>query len=90
MKNYLYCDIKDVKIYWTKKIWKKTKREHAFKRYASTYNVEFLHAFNTELQLKNAESAIKSKLIELLNQLKGFKFVTTLVLDRKHIENKVW
>ena len=31
------------------------------------------------MQLKNTESAIKSKLIELLTQLKGFKFVTTLV-----------
>ena len=64
-----------------------TKREHAFKGYASTYNVEFLHASNIELQLKNTESAIKSKLIELLNQLKGFKFVTTLILVFKKTES---
>ena len=31
---------------------------------------------------------MKSKLIELLTQLKGFKFVTTLVLVFKKIESK--
>ena len=45
------------------------KREHAFKGYASTYNIEILNSFNPELQLKDTESAIKSKLIELLTQL---------------------
>ena len=64
------------------------KREHAFKGYASTYNVEILNFFNPELQVKDTESAIKSKLIELLNQLKGFKFVTTLVLVFKKIERE--
>ena len=57
-----------------------TKQEHAFKGYASVYNVEVLNSFNIELQLKDTESAIKSKLIELLTKLKGFKFVTALVL----------
>ena len=33
---------------------------------ASIYNVEFLNSFNPELQLKDTESAIKNKLIELL------------------------
>ena len=46
------------------------KREYAFKEFASTYNVEILNSFNSELQLKDRESAIKSKLIELLTQLK--------------------
>ena len=36
------------------------------KRYASTYNVEILKSFNHELQLKEVESAIKSKLNDLL------------------------
>ena len=45
------------------------KREHAFKGYASTYNIETLNSFNPELQLKDVESAIKSNLIELLTQL---------------------
>ena len=49
------------------------KLKHAFKGYASTYNVELLNWFNPELQLKDIESSIKSKLIELLIQLKGFK-----------------
>ena len=56
--------------------------------YTSTYNVEILNSFNPELQLKDTESAIKSKLIELLTQLKGFKFVTTLVLVLKTIESE--
>ena len=67
------------------------KREHAFKGYASTYNVEILNYFNPELQLKDYESAIKSRLIELLTQLRGFKFVTTLQrykISIQKIENK--
>ena len=66
---------------------KTTKQEHAFKGFAGTYNVEILNCFNTELQLKDTESAIKSKMIELLTQLKCFKFVTTLVLVFKKIES---
>ena len=53
-----------------KKKKKITKREHAFKGYASTYNVDILNSFNPELQIKDTEYAIKSKLIELLTQLK--------------------
>ena len=47
------------------------KREHTFKR---------LKFFNPKLQLKDTESVIKSKLIELLTQLKIFEFVTKLML----------
>ena len=65
-----------------------TKREHAFKGYASTYNVEILNSFNPELQLKNFMSAIKSKLIELLTQLREFKFVALLALVFKKIESE--
>ena len=36
-----------------------TKWEHAFKSFAGTYNVEILNLFNTELQLKDTESALK-------------------------------
>ena len=53
------------------------KGEHAFKGYACTYNVEILNSFNSELQLKDTKSVITIKLIDLLTQLKGFKFVTT-------------
>ena len=57
-----------------------TKRPNAFKGYANSYNVEILDSFTPELKFKDTEFAIKSKLIDLLTQLKGFKFVTTLVL----------
>ena len=66
------------------------KQEHAFKGYASTYNVEIFDSFNPELQRKVTESVIKSKLIDLLTGLKGFKFVTTLALvfKRRKSEDK--
>ena len=66
-----FLDEKNVKI---------TKQTQAFRGYVSSFNVEILNSFNPELQVKGNESAIKTKLIELLTQLKGFKFVTTLVL----------
>ena len=47
-----------------------------------------LNSFNLELQLKDTEPAIKIKLIELLAQLRGFKFVTKFVLAFKKIEIK--
>ena len=37
-------------------------------------------------QLKDTESAIKRKLIDLLTQWKGFRFVTTLVSVFKKIQ----
>ena len=75
----LYSDRKKVKLFSTKKKVKITKRERAFKGYASTYNVEILKSVNPEVHLKDTASAIESKLIKLLTQFKGFKFVTTLV-----------
>ena len=71
-----------------KKNLKITKQEYAFKSYAITYNVEILKCFNPELQLGDTESATEIKLIELLSQLRGFKFVTTLVLVFKMTESK--
>ena len=67
---------------------KTTKREHAFKGYANTYNVEILNSFKPELQLKDTDHAIKIKLIEWLTQLQGFEFVKTLVLMFKKIESE--
>ena len=63
-------------------------REHPFKGSASTYNVETLNSFDAELLLKDTESAIKSKLIGLLSELKGFQFVTTLGLAFKKIDSE--
>ena len=56
----LYSDTKKVKIFQTKKNIKIAKREHAFRDFASTYNIEILNSFNPELQLKDIESAIKN------------------------------
>ena len=39
-------------------------------------NVEILNFLNPELQLEVTESEIKSKLINLLSALRGFKFVS--------------
>ena len=64
-----------------------TKQSPALKGYANSYNVEILKSLNPELQLKDTEPVIKSKLIDLLTQLKGFKFVATLVLEFKKIQS---
>ena len=85
-KISLYSDTKKSETFLNEKTIKIT--AHAFKGYASTYNVEILNSFNLELQFKDTEAVIKSKLIEILTQLKVFKFVTTLVLVLKKIENK--
>ena len=61
-----------------KKNVKITKREHDFKGYTS----------NPEIQVKDTESALKSKLIELLMQIKGLKFMKTLVLLFKKMESE--
>ena len=71
-----------------KKNVKITKRERTFKFFASTYNVEILNSFKPEIQFKDTKSAIKSKLVELLTQLNGFKFVMTLVLVFKKVESE--
>ena len=63
-------------------------RKHAFKGSASAYSVDILNSFNLELQIKDAESWIKSNLIELLTQLRAFKFVARLVLVFKKIDSE--
>ena len=47
-----------------------------------------MNSFNPQIQLKDTESAIKSKLIELLPQLRGFKCITTFVLVFKKMESE--
>ena len=56
---------------------------HAYKDWICTYHVRILKYFNHELQLNNAESASKNILIDLLSQLRGFKFVIALALEFK-------
>ena len=62
-------------------------QRNTFKGYTSSYDVETLDSFNSELQLKDTESAVKNKLIYLLSELKGFKFATTLVSEFKKIQS---
>ena len=49
--------------------------------------LKFWIFLNSERHFKDTESAIKNKLISLFSELSGFKFVTTLVLEFKKIEN---
>ena len=57
-------------------------------RFISTYNLEILNSFSPELQHKDTGSVINSKLLNLLTQLRGLRFVTTLVLVFKNIESE--
>ena len=62
-----------------------TNGTHAPKVFGSSYNVEIS---NSELQLKDTESPIKSKSIDFLYQRQGFKFIATLVLVFIKIKRK--
>ena len=68
-----------------KKNVKTTKRVHAFKGFASYYDVEIL--FAEILLTLNNNLKILNKLKRLLIGLRGFKFVTILVLVHKMIGN---
>ena len=46
-----------------------------------------MNSFNPELQFKDTESTIKNKQIDLVSELRGFEFVTALVLEFKKIES---
>ena len=73
----------NVKIYWSKKNAKNPKRSHDYKGYERSCNADILNYLNPELQLKGAASAIRNKPIDLLTELRSFKFVTTLVIEFK-------
>ena len=47
------------------------------------YHVEILNLFDPELQLKDTESAIKTKLKELISKFRKFKVQTVLVFHYK-------
>ena len=59
------------------------KRSHVYKSYVSTYNIQIRSSSDLEQQLKDTNSAIRSKLKDLLNELTGFKFVKTLLYAKK-------
>ena len=75
--------IQKIKTHFKRKNLKITKKSHASKGLASSYNVEILNSLDLELQLKDSESAIRSKQQKFLPELKGFKFVVTLALVLK-------
>ena len=62
----LYIKIQRSENFLNKTNVKITKQAHSLKDYARSYNVEILNSFNLELQLKDIESTIKNKLINLL------------------------
>ena len=68
--------------YYKKKA-KIIKRALTFRNYAHLYKIENLDSFNLELQLKNTEFAIKNKLKNLFNKLRGLKFAITLILKNR-------
>ena len=84
----LYSNTKKRENVLNKENVKITKREHAFRGYASTYNIEILNSFKNELQLKDIESATKSTLVKLLSLLRGINFVTTSAFVFKKTERK--
>ena len=54
-----------------------TKRSHAYKGITCMVHIIFI------LQLKETESAVRSKLIIFLSELRGFQFVTALFIKPK-------
>ena len=84
---FLYLVKKVSEIFDEKKKAKIIKRFHAYKSFASTYSLEIFNSFNHELQFKDTEHAIRNNLIDLLTELKGFKFVKILVSKFKKVEN---
>ena len=89
-KTSLFCNtIKYEKKFWRKENYKKCKIN---KTISSLWRLcKRLHCscfeFFYELQLKNAQSAIKNKLKDLITELTGYKCVTTLVLKFKKRES---
>ena len=58
-----------------------TKWSNTYKSYASIYKVEILIFFNLEAQLQDTESVIRSKLIDLMTELKGFNLISLISSD---------
>ena len=80
----------NLKIFFIKKAYKKTKTKkkykwaHSSKNYAHTYNAEILNFFNPGKQFKNSEFVTKDKQKKLLNRFRGFQFVIVVVLIFKN------
>ena len=46
-----------------------------------------MNSFYPEIQIRDTESAIKNKVVDISTELKSFTFVATLVLEFKNIES---
>ena len=57
-----------------------TKPAHAFKGFASSYNIEILHSFNPALQFKDAETANLKQATRFTGSI---KFVKTVLVLKK-------
>ena len=66
---------------------KKYVQSNSFDNCIHCYNVEILNIFDPELKLINSKPMIKSKLKELLSELKKFNIQKILVLDYKKKNN---
>ena len=64
-----------------------SKQSYPYRGYLSTYNAKILNSFNPEIQLKDTQSAVENKIINVLPEFRGFKFETTLVLVFKKNKN---
>ena len=62
--------------------------EHAFSGYAMSYKVEIVDKKDVIVQLEASKSSIKDLLIDLLNEIRGFKYqITVKVLLKKFRSN---
>ena len=60
------------------------KRNHAFRRYATSYKVEIIEKKDPIKQLETSKSSIKDLVSDLLNETKGFKYQITLTVISKN------
>ena len=64
------------------------KISQAFKRFARTYKIEIIDSKDSLAQLEASKSSIKDWFIDILDEIKCFKYqMTVKVLLRKHKEN---
>ena len=82
-ETFLYSETEHSEDFLNERSVKINKQLKKYRGYASAYNAKIFNSFNSDLQLKDAESAIQNKLIVLLSLLRGFKPITALVLEFK-------
>ena len=67
----------------------KIQKQKAFKRYARSYKIKLTDSEDPLVQLEASKSSIKDLLRDLLDEVKGFKYLITVkVLLSKYKENR--